>query len=224
MVKIRFDPTDTIYDVRDRMSAQVEANRGVEQKNFVDKLARGVLAVPCVPTLVVGLVRLLDRYGLCPGALLDELPFHTGMFITNNASIGLHHVNHHIYNFGSTSLFFGMGTVERSVVLDGDGKPRLKRMLPIGITADERVCSGAHYAGFFATMSSHLNNPELLEVPPEARSLRPQGGVSRAEDSGTSGDHGEGYCFCLNKNKMPQSFGKRLRRFFWETRGRCCIR
>lgn len=168
VVKIRFDPTDTIYDVRDRMSAQVEANRGVEQKNFVDKLARGVLAVPCVPTLVVGLVRLLDRYGLCPGALLDELPFHTGMFITNNASIGLHHVNHHIYNFGSTSLFFGMGTVERSVVLDGDGKPRLKRMLPIGITADERVCSGAHYAGFFATMSSHLNNPELLEAPPEA--------------------------------------------------------
>lgn len=133
MVKIRFDPTDTIYDVRDRMSAQVEANRGVEQKNFADKLARGVLAVPCVPTLVVGLVRLLDRYGLCPGALLDELPFHTGMFITNNASIGLHHVNHHIYNFGSTSLFFGMGTVERSVVLDGDGKPRLKQVLPLAL-------------------------------------------------------------------------------------------
>lgn len=168
VVKIRFDPTDTIYDVRDRMIARVEANRGVEQKNFVDKLARGVLALPGLPTLVVGLVRLLDRYGLCPGALLDELPFHTGMFITNNASIGLHHVNHHIYNFGSTSLFFGMGTVERSVMLDGDGKPRLKRMLPIGITADERVCSGAHYAGFFSTMSAHLNNPALLETPPES--------------------------------------------------------
>lgn len=168
VVKIRFDPTDTIYDVRDRMTAQVDANRGVENKNFVDKLASGVLSIPGLPTLVVGLVRLLDRYGLCPGALLDELPFHTGMFITNNASIGLHHVNHHIYNFGSTSLFFGMGTVERSVMLDGEGKPRLKRMLPIGITADERVCSGAHYAGFFSTMSAHLNHPELLETPPES--------------------------------------------------------
>lgn len=168
VVKIRFDPTDTIYDVRDRMTAQVDANRGVENKNFVDKLASGVLSIPGLPTLVVGLVRLLDRYGLCPGALLDELPFHTGMFITNNASIGLHHVNHHIYNFGSTSLFFGMGTVERSVMLDGEGKPKLKRMLPIGITADERVCSGAHYAGFFSTMSAHLNHPELLETPPES--------------------------------------------------------
>ena len=167
-VKIHFDLTDTIYDVRDRMSAAINANRGLEQKNFADKLARGVMVVPGLPTLVVGLVRLLDRYGLCPGALLDELPFHTGMYITNNASIGLHHVNHHIYNFGNTSLFFGMGTVERTVVLDSEGKPKMKRMLPIGITADERVCSGAYYAGFFATMSAALNDPASLEVPPES--------------------------------------------------------
>ena len=166
-VKIKFDPTDTLYDVRDRMSAVVAANRVEDSKNFADKLARAVLAVPVLPTLVVGLVRLLDRYGLCPGALLDELPFHTGMFITNNASIGLHHVNHHIYNFGSTSLFFGMGTVERSVAMDAKGTAKMKRWLPIGVTADERVCSGAHYAGFFSTMISCLNDPSLLETPPE---------------------------------------------------------
>lgn len=166
-VKIKFDPTDTLYDVRDRMTAVVAANRVEDSKNFADKLARAVLAVPVLPTLVVALVRLLDRYGLCPGALLDELPFHTGMFITNNASIGLHHVNHHIYNFGSTSLFFGMGTVERSVSMDSKGNAKMKRWLPIGVTADERVCSGAHYAGFFSTMLSCLNDPSLLETPPE---------------------------------------------------------
>ena len=166
-VKIRFDPTDTIYDVRDRMASAVTANRGEDTSNFVDKLARGLLAVPGLPTLVVGLVRLLDRYGLCPGALLDELPFHTSMFITNNASIGLHHVNHHIYNFGNVGLFFGMGTSER-VAVEEDGTVRLKRFLPIGITADERVCSGAHYARFFADMRRYLDHPELLEESPES--------------------------------------------------------
>lgn len=166
-VKIKYDLTDTIYDVRDRMNAVINANRGEESANFADKLARAVLAVPGLPTALVYLVRLLDRYGLCPGALLDELPFHTSMYITNNASIGLHHVNHHIYNFGSTSLFFGMGSVERTMVME-NGQPRMKRWLPIGITADERVCSGAHYAGFFATMSNCMNHPELLEVPPES--------------------------------------------------------
>ena len=165
--KIFYDLTDTLFDVRDRMNLAIEANRGVETKNFLDKLVGVLLSIPGLATTIVGLVRLLDRYGLCPGALIDELPFHTSMYITNNASIGLHHVNHHIYNFGSTSLFFGMGSVEKVMVMDG-GKPRMKRYLPIGITADERVCSGAHYAGFFATMIRHLENPELLEVPPES--------------------------------------------------------
>ncbi len=165
-VKIKFDLTDTIYDVRDRMNAVIEANRGVGTQNTTDKLANMVLAVPGLATLLVMLVRLLDRYGLCPGALLDELPFHTSMYITNNASIGLHHVNHHIYNFGSTSLFFGMGSVERVTMVE-NGQPRMKRYLPIGITADERVTSGAHFAGFFGSMVRYFNDPELLEVPPE---------------------------------------------------------
>lgn len=167
-VKIRFDLTDTLYDVRDRMNAVIDQNRGVENQNFIDKLLHILFAVPGLPTAIVGLVRLLDRYGLCPGALLDELPFHTSMYITNNASIGLHHVNHHIYNFGSTSLFFGMGTVERSAVVDMKGDAKMKRWLPIGITADERVCSGAHYAGFFSMMNHLLNHPEELETPPES--------------------------------------------------------
>ncbi|MBE5768466.1 MAG: 2-oxo acid dehydrogenase subunit E2 [Clostridiales bacterium] len=172
-VKIKFDPSDTLFDVRDRMNAVVNANRGETNLNFVDKLVRVLLGVPGLPTAVIGLVRLLDRYGLCPGALLDELPFHTSMYITNNASIGLHHVNHHIYNFGSTSLFFGMGTVERSAVVDAKGNAKMKRWLPIGITADERVCSGAHYAGFFASMNKYMAHPELLEVPPESVRYEP---------------------------------------------------
>ena len=43
----------------------------------------------------------------------------------------------------------------------------MKRTLPIGITADERVCSGAHYGRFFADMKRYLDHPELLETPPE---------------------------------------------------------
>ena len=171
-VKIKFDLTDTLYDVRDRMEAAVNANRGVANQNFVDKLVRVLFAVPGLPTVVAGLVKLLDRYGLCPGALLDELPFHTSMYITNNASIGLHHVNHHIYNFGSTSMFFGMGTIEKIATVE-NGQPRMKRWLPIGIVADERVCSGAHYSGFFSSMNNYLNHPELLETPPESVKFNP---------------------------------------------------
>ena len=167
VVKIKFDLTDTIYDVRDRMEAAVAANRGDAPPGFVDKLLGFLFAVPGLATVVVGLVRFLDRYGLAPGILMEELPFYVGMYVTNLASIGLHDVNHHLYNWGNVGLFLGMGTTEKVAVIE-NGQTRMKRYLPIGITADERVCSGAHYARFFNDMRRYLDHPELLEVPPEA--------------------------------------------------------
>ena len=167
-LRIKFDLTDTLFDVRDRMNAAVEANRKPDEDTFVQKLAGAVLAVPGLTTVIVGLVRLLDRYGIAPKVLLDELPFYSGMFITNNASIGLHHVWHHIYNFGNVSMFIGMGSLLKEAVADAEGKVRMKRWLPIGITVDERVTSGAHYAAFFADVVRALNHPEMLETPPES--------------------------------------------------------
>ena len=166
VVKIKFDLTDTIYDVRDRMTAAVAANRGDQPAGFVEKLLTVLFAVPGLATLVVGLVGFLDRYGLAPAVLMEELPFYVGMYITNTASIGLHDENHHIYNWGNVGLFLGMGLPEKIAVVE-DGRARMKKYLPIGITADERVCSGAHYARFFADVKRCLDHPELLETPPE---------------------------------------------------------
>ena len=167
-VRILFDLTDTIFDVRDRMNAAVEQCRAMEDGDFVIKLARTLLSIPGLATAVVGLVKLLDRYGIAPPVLIRELPFYSGMFITNNGSIGLHHPLHHIYNFGDVSLFIGMGSIQKEAYVEPDGKARMRRWLPLGITADERVCSGAHYARFFADMRKYLDHPELLEQPPAA--------------------------------------------------------
>ena len=166
-VRILFDLTDTLFDVRDRMNAAVEASRATEDGDFVIRLASALLGVPGLATLVVSVVKLLDRYGIAPKVLLRELPFYSGMFITNNGSIGLHHPWHHIYNFGDVSLFIGMGTLVKEAFLENDGKVRMRRWLPLGITADERVCSGAHYAQFFFDIMHLLDNPEELETPPE---------------------------------------------------------
>ncbi len=166
-IRILFDLTDTVFDVRDRMNEAVEKSRASETGGFVIKLARGVLAVPGLATLIVGLVRLLDRYGIAPGALIRELPLYSGMYITNNGSIGLHHPLHHIYNFGDVSLFIGMGSILKEAFVEPDGRARMRRWLPLGITADERVCSGAHYAAFFFDIIHFLDHPEELETPPE---------------------------------------------------------
>lgn len=167
VIKVRFDPTDTIYDVQARLVAKIEANRKPDKPSFAIKIASAFIKIPGLVSLIVWLLIFLDRYGLMPGVLIDELPFHSSMWVTNNASIGLHSVYHHIYNFGNSSMFFGMGTPERGYTVDAKGNPKRWCTLPVGITVDERVCGGATYAKLFTWMKRCLRNPEILDTPPE---------------------------------------------------------
>ena len=166
VVKVKFDPTDTIYDIRDRMNAAVEANRGDKPDGLANRMLGWIFIVPGLATVLTGLVRLLDRYGLAPGILMEELPFYVSMYLTNTASLGLHYVNHHIYNWGNVGQFISIGHTEKTAVSE-DGKMRIKPFLPLGFTIDERVCSGAHYGKFFNDFKRYLSHPELLETPPE---------------------------------------------------------
>ena len=100
-------------------------------------------------------------------ALMDALPFHTSLFVTNMASIGMTRVYHHIYNFGDTTMFLSLGCPERSHAVDATGKVFRKCTLPMGMTVDERICGGAVYARLFASMKHYLKHPEELEAPPD---------------------------------------------------------
>ena len=166
-VRIEFDLTDTIWDVRDRMNHAVETTRAMEDGDFVIRLAKFVLGIPGLTTAVVAAAKLLDRYGLLPGFLCRELPFYSGLFITNNGSIGLPAPMHHIYNFGNVGQFIGMGAVTKEAFTEPDGKVRMRRWLPLGIVVDERIRSGAHYSYFLSDLLKFIADPTILEAPPE---------------------------------------------------------
>ena len=165
-VKCYFDPRDTIFDVAKRVGEAIEQNRREEADNSTMKVAQ-LLLNPILANTVVFAARFLDRYGLMPKYLMEASPFHTSMFFTQMASIGMPAVNHHIYNFGTTSLFVSMGSVIRETTVGPDGKAARKRYLPVGITADERICAGAVYAKLVNRIMYYINDIKLLETPPE---------------------------------------------------------
>ncbi len=165
-VKCYFDPRDTIYDVAARGDKAIEENRHEEADNSTMKVAK-LLLNPLLANIVVFLARTLDRYGIMPKYILDASPFHTSMFFTQMASIGMPAVNHHIYNFGTTSLFVSMGSIQRETIVGADGKVTRKRWLPVGFTADERICAGAEWAKLVDRMMHYVAHPEELETPPE---------------------------------------------------------
>jgi len=64
-------------------------------------------------------------------------------------------------------LFHACLDMPEKIAVIENGEARMKRYLPVGITVDERICSGARYARFFKPMKRYLEHPELLETPPE---------------------------------------------------------
>ena len=165
-VKCHFDPRDTIYDVAERVRVAIEEARKEEADNSTMKVAK-LLLNPILANIVVHTARFLDRYGIMPQYILNASPLHTSLVLTHMGSIGMPAVNHHIYNFGTTSLFFSMGSIQRVPEAGPDGTMVRKRYMPIGITADERICAGAIYAKMVARMIDLINHPEQLETPPE---------------------------------------------------------
>ena len=115
LAKVEFEATDTIFDVGRKIEEAIGQGREDKSSNLTDIFARTLLAVPGLATVVVGLVKLLDRYGLIPGIVYKASPFHTSMFITNMASINMTYLYHHLYNFGTTSIFLGLGKIERAL-------------------------------------------------------------------------------------------------------------
>ena len=172
-VKIYFDPArDTVFDVSERIQETVKKNRAVAASNSTDKIANGLFNIPGLALIGTGFLKFLDRIGLLPRMVLDASPLHTSMFITNMASIGMNALHHHIYNFGTTSVFLGLGNKVNKVKVDREGKITVKKFYPIAATIDERICAGSVYGLAFDSLDRFLRHPELLETPPDPADVR----------------------------------------------------
>lgn len=166
MSKMYFDKKDTIFDVNNKINTYVTENREAPENNGTEKIIKFLLSFPGLLTVGVGLFKLLDKYGLLPKFIINMSPFHMSLGITNLASIRTNHIYHHCYEFGTTSVFMAMGNL-REVPKRKGGEIVFERSLPIGVTMDERICSGSYFATAFRYMKKMLANPELLEQPPE---------------------------------------------------------
>lgn len=166
MSKMYFEITDTVFDINNKINSYVNENRESPENNGTEKIMKILLSVPGLVNVGVVAFKILDKFGLLPKAIIDMSPFHMSLGITNLASIRTNHIYHHCYEFGTTSIFMAMGNLREIPKRKGDEITLVKTM-PIGVTMDERICSGSYFASAFRVMKKYLANPELLESPPE---------------------------------------------------------
>ena len=120
-----------------------------------------MFSIALLPKLVIWLAYHLDKLGLLPRKIIDLSPFHTSMFITNLASIKTSFIHHHCYEFGTTSVFVCMGKPVPNYMAGGLGR----KMMPLGIVMDERICTGYEYAAFCHDFRRIIRKPEVLTAP-----------------------------------------------------------
>jgi 2-oxoacid dehydrogenases acyltransferase (catalytic domain) len=169
VVKLDLDPRSTIFDVARVIEEAVQANRGEEIGNETDRTARLFTAVPgALLRGLMWLLRALDFHGLLPRAIHRASPFHASAFVTDLGSLGIRPIYHHLYDFGTVSIFLAFGAKEREQVLGANGRVVLRKFISIKVVNDERICDGHYYASAFKYLRGLLRQPELLETPPES--------------------------------------------------------
>ena len=118
---------------------------------------------------VINLLLWSDKHNLLPKKIVELSPFHTSFFITNLKSLGINHIYHHVYEFGTTGLFFAMGKEQKVPFVQQGDEIITQKRLGWGMVSDERFCDGLYFALSLRQLRKFMANPAILEKPLEAK-------------------------------------------------------
>lgn len=167
-VKIKFNPTDTLYDVIEKVNNMIGANKGEDKSNETDKFAKLFHLLPnFIVAGLVGFIKFLDNHNMLPKFIIELSPFHSTMFITDLGSLGIRPVYHHIYNFGTNSVFAAFGVRSKEQIIDSDLTVNNKKAMDMRFVIDERIVDGFYFASAVKQAMRLIGSPESLLVPPK---------------------------------------------------------
>lgn len=149
VLKRRFDPAEGFPDVVSRMRGELGVARS-GKRSTTDKELGAILRLPAVGVrALVGLERAADSLGLLPGAYIRNDPLFASMMIANLGSVGLDAAYHHLYEYGSISLFCTIGRIADDHVT-------------LRFTYDERIEDGLYAAHALNDFKTFVERPETL--------------------------------------------------------------
>jgi len=168
IIKPYFLPTDTLKEIVQKTSAELKNIVKDGQDNSTDSLSKmfGYLPDFLLRSLVYSLT-LLDKIGLMPKIFNHASPFHTSFFLTNLGSIGVESIYHHLYEFGTCSMFVAMGRKTKENVVEKTGEIKAQKSILLKFVLDERICDGFYYARSMRMLEKILSEPAELMQPPK---------------------------------------------------------
>ena len=162
-VKLDFKGNEDIFTIKRKLDNAIEKDKKIENSNKTDQMVNILNIMPSsLIRVIVKFLMFLDKHGLLARKIIELSPFHTSTFVTNVGSIGIDSIYHHLYDFGTTSMFFSIGKKKKSYIYNED-EIEQDKCITVAFVGDERICDGYYYASSFKTLNKYLRKPELLE-------------------------------------------------------------
>ncbi|MDD2297860.1 MAG: 2-oxoacid:acceptor oxidoreductase [Sphaerochaetaceae bacterium] len=172
-----FEPTMTFPEMATIINNTIENSRAGGD-NDTDAAIEFFLRFPkWLLRFLVSIIGFLDRKGIAPKALRDADGLHSSAFVANLGSINLlSSPHHHLYEWGTTSIFITMGMLRRRRIINEEGVRSFIDSMDIGVTLDERIADGFYFIRSIQILQDYLNNPQRLmerpDIPPPTPTLK----------------------------------------------------
>jgi pyruvate/2-oxoglutarate dehydrogenase complex dihydrolipoamide acyltransferase (E2) component len=156
-IKRKFEPTtESLDEMVDGIYGLIRPARA-GKKSTSDKEMGLMLRLPgFVIRAALWLLRVADHFGAVPRAMIDADPLYTSCFVANLGSVGHDAGFHHLWEYGTCSLFGVMGKIKRG--------PDGRRFMTVCWTYDERIEDGLYSYIVLAGIKDRIEHPELLEL------------------------------------------------------------
>ncbi len=162
-LKFPFTGRESIYEVKKIIDDEIAKNMGSDDHATTDVISKFTWLPDWMLRWALAIFRFCDRHGLLGKLMVKASPFHTSCFVTNLKSIKLKYIYHHLYNFGTTSIFISMGKEKMEPVVVNNKELSIAKIMNLGISLDERIADGLYMGKSLRIIEDIMSNPECLK-------------------------------------------------------------
>lgn len=163
-LKFYFKGNESLYDIKKVIDDEIAKHTSFSGEEHETTKAAGFLCK--LPNwlfkFAMACVRFMDKHNCLPKKLIKASPFHTSLYFTDLRSIKLDKVFHHLYNFGTTSIFAALGKTKYLPAKTIDDQVKFEKTMELGLSLDERIADGLYYGNSVRLLLKYLENPSLL--------------------------------------------------------------
>lgn len=164
-----FDKDDNLKSISEKLqheirkireiskAANTERHGAVNWFNVLMNIPRIILRA------VVRFLAWLDYHGWLPKFVIEADPMHTSIFLSNLGSLHIEAPYHHLYEWGTTSIFMTIGVVSKTPKVMPDGTIAIRDTCNVALTLDERIADGYYFSRTIKRFQNIIEHPEELE-------------------------------------------------------------